>query len=79
MKRHIKTHYPSKWFCSGVPIEQADSFALDPAASTMCESLGMWMVGGCGKTFSRRDAYRRHLGRETGSCKGDPSGHWFRD
>ena len=78
MKRHIDTHFPSKWFCSGVPADQADCFALDPAAARMCDKLGMRMVGGCGQTFSRKDAYQRHLKLNRGRCKGDPNGDWLR-
>ncbi|KAI0718721.1 hypothetical protein C8T65DRAFT_827400 [Cerioporus squamosus] len=77
MKRHLATHTrPAdkvQWVCCGVPL-------LDAAAHGVPEKLiqgelfefeGVLMVGGCRKTFSRRDAYGRHLGREKGRCFGD--------
>ena len=81
LKRHIDTHFPSKWFCCGIPTDQAQQHGLKPGDGKRCERLGMNMVGGCGKGFSRRDAYKRHLVREggkVGGCRGDPSGHWLR-
>ena len=48
----------------GVPattVREAEVFEFD----------GVLMIGGCRKTFSRRDALSRHLQREKGRCFGD--------
>ena len=78
LKRHIATHTrpadAELWVCCGVPVCDAAEHGV-PAeylrTATPFEYKGMLMVGGCKKTFSRRDALQRHLKREKGWCYGD--------
>lgn len=74
LKRHIRTHTrhakPEQWVCCGVPLAQAAAFEVPPDAAHM-EHRGQVMVGGCGKTFSRRDALKRHLDNDNIQCAGD--------
>ena len=78
LKRHIKTHTRggevADWVCCGVPVMNA--IELGVPATTVREAEvfefdGVLMIGGCRKTFSRRDALSRHLQREKGRCFGD--------
>ena len=78
LKRHIATHTraddDASWVCCGVPVIDALERGV-PGASMLEENMyehnGMFMIGGCRKTFSRKDAYVRHLRREKGKCFGD--------
>ncbi|RPD60260.1 hypothetical protein L226DRAFT_539713 [Lentinus tigrinus ALCF2SS1-7] len=81
LRRHIATHtrpaQTPQWVCCGVPVFEAVEHGVPEKlvkAGEVWQFEGMFMVGGCKKTFSRRDAYRRHLKRETGRCFGDPHG-----
>ena len=38
---------------------------------------GVAMVGGCGRTNSRKDALARHLERRAGRCWGECAGEWL--
>ena len=72
-KRHMATHSPRasrRWFCCGVPANQANKHGLDATSRKWRGKLNMVTVGGCGKSFSRRDSYKRHLGRESGKVGG---------
>ena len=76
-KRHVETHTrpaDALWVCCGVPLANAAEHCVPDAVARdeVWEFEGMLMVGGCRKTFSRRDAYGRHLKREKGRCWGDP-------
>ncbi|KAL1950527.1 hypothetical protein VTO73DRAFT_5651 [Trametes versicolor] len=64
--RHLETHCRAvagnsvrRW-CVGVPFTQAFDYGVAPDAPGM-DVNGVRMVGGCGKTFARRDALLRHL------------------
>ncbi|PIL23184.1 hypothetical protein GSI_14493 [Ganoderma sinense ZZ0214-1] len=78
LKRHVATHTraddDASWVCCGVPVIDVLEYGV-PGASVREEDVydhrGMFMVGGCRKTFSRKDAYVRHLRREKGKCFGD--------
>ncbi|TBU37982.1 hypothetical protein BD309DRAFT_1084345 [Dichomitus squalens] len=78
LKRHIQTHTRgaavAAWVCCGVPIEDALEAGV-PAevvrAAPIFDFEGVLMIGGCRKTFSRRDALTRHLRNEKGRCFGD--------
>ncbi|KAM5537624.1 hypothetical protein V8D89_008702 [Ganoderma adspersum] len=81
LKRHIETHTRGKdvalWVCCGVPAVNARELGV-PAevvrTAPIYDFEGVPMVGGCRKTFSRRDALARHLrmAKERGLCYGDP-------
>lgn len=76
LKRHIETHSPEGFYvCCGVPL--VDALALGVPAdvahgSKVSEFEGIFMVGGCRRTFGRRDTYGRHLRRKEGICFGEP-------
>ncbi|KAI0362355.1 hypothetical protein OH77DRAFT_1388223 [Trametes cingulata] len=79
LKRHIATHTrPTRtdkalWVCCGVPIIDAQECRL-PTEVLLEEPFlyeGLYMVGGCRKVFSRRDALSRHLRTHAGTCFGD--------
>ncbi|KAH9893422.1 hypothetical protein C8Q73DRAFT_761353 [Cubamyces lactineus] len=78
LKRHIQTHTRGEdealWVCCGVPLIDAQEEHGVPeavAAKEPFEYEGMFMVGGCRKVFSRRDALKRHLRANQGVCFGD--------
>ncbi|KAJ7245042.1 hypothetical protein B0H12DRAFT_1003300, partial [Mycena haematopus] len=75
-KRHVKTHQRAfdedaekGWRCKGVLTSEAADWALGPDAPTYT-FLGQERVGGCMKTFSRRDALKRHLDNHNVDCVG---------
>ncbi|KAI0366296.1 hypothetical protein BV20DRAFT_659326 [Pilatotrama ljubarskyi] len=79
LKRHIATHTrptdaaEQPWVCCGVPLIEAQQRGI-PAELLLKEPVeyeGIFFVGGCWKTFSRRDALGRHLRRNAGRCYGD--------
>ncbi|KAJ7781776.1 hypothetical protein DFH07DRAFT_386911, partial [Mycena maculata] len=78
-KRHVKTHQRAfeedaqkGWRCKGVLVDEAAEYGLDSDAPTY-SFLDQMRVGGCMKTFSRRDALKRHLDNVNVSCVGRPS------
>ncbi|KAJ7784391.1 hypothetical protein B0H16DRAFT_296165 [Mycena metata] len=78
-KRHLKTHQrvsdegaQKGWRCKGVLVSEATDYGLDTDTPTYT-FLGNQRVGGCMKTFSRRDALKRHLDNENVSCVGRPT------
>ncbi|KAI0372628.1 hypothetical protein BV20DRAFT_990806 [Pilatotrama ljubarskyi] len=77
LKRHVQTHTrPTNeplWVCCGVPLIDASEHGV-PANLLLeppFEYEGMFMVGGCRKVFSRKDALTRHLRKYAGECFGD--------
>ena len=56
----------------------AEDFGInDTSGARTWEHTGeKLMVGGCGTTFARRDAYSRHLKTKAGTCFGDSKGVW---
>jgi hypothetical protein len=75
LKRHIRTHtrllHPAQWVCRGVMIEDDTSpHTQSTNPSPYVQKLG---AGGCGKTFSRRDALKRHLDNGNIGCAGNLS------
>jgi hypothetical protein len=71
LKRHIRTHtrllHPAQWVCCGILADDTQSSALSAEPSPYISMPG---VGGCGRTFSRRDALKRHLNNNNNSCAG---------
>ncbi|KAI0689894.1 hypothetical protein C8T65DRAFT_618614 [Cerioporus squamosus] len=79
LRRHIATHtrpvQAPQWVCCGVPVFDAAERGVPEKVlkeGELWQFDGIFMIGGCRKTFSRRDAYGRHLRREKGVCFGDP-------
>ncbi|KAI0760544.1 hypothetical protein C8Q74DRAFT_1372391 [Fomes fomentarius] len=77
LNRHIATHSPEErqWVCCGVPVFDAQEQGMPESVvhEEPFEHEGLLMVGGCKKTFSRRDALGRHLRSRKGWCFGDAS------
>ena len=84
LKRHTVTHdcwlEPDKWICCGVAIDNAHLYGIAMEKGTNEEELakagvymfrGKLMVGGCSKTFARRDALKRHVDNSNILCVGD--------
>lgn len=78
-KRHLRTHTrPSNqdkskgWWCKGVRLEEAAACGLPKTAEGYLFS-GVWRVGGCQRTFARRDALKRHLDNSNVPCIGRTS------
>ena len=84
LKRHIVIHdrwlEPDKWICCGVATENAHLYGIVMEKGMNEEELaeagayvfrGKSMVGGCLKTFDRRDALKRHVDNTNISCVGD--------
>ncbi|TFK40669.1 hypothetical protein BDQ12DRAFT_733875 [Crucibulum laeve] len=77
-KRHLKTHTrPSEsdqakgWWCKGILLEHTTDYHVS-ASSQPYDFLGRQRVGGCLRTFSRRDALKRHLDNSNTTCIGRP-------
>ena len=83
LKRHIITHNrwkePKKWICCGVGIDKAHLYGegiRQGMADEECIKAGAYMfkgrlmIGGCMKTFSRRDALKRHVDNPNIPCVG---------
>ncbi|KAF8887168.1 hypothetical protein BD779DRAFT_1722687, partial [Infundibulicybe gibba] len=77
-KRHLRTHTrPSDeekergWWCKGVLYDHAATYNI-PQDSQPYLFLGQLRIGGCVRSFSRRDALKRHLDNENVTCVGKP-------
>ena len=77
-KRHLRTHTHGAdlalWVCCGVCAPDAMEHGVPLEVIRQGEVIefeGLPMIGGCRKTFSRRDALIRHLHRRKGKCFGD--------
>lgn len=78
-KRHMKTHTrPTEddqskgWWCKGVLLENVDQYKKIPRDALPYMFLGQERIGGCMRTFSRRDALKRHLDNGNVQCVGTP-------
>lgn len=72
------------WFCCGVPLRLAKQYHVRDTSNARiwAETGDELMVGGCGTSFSRKDAYTRHLrltarARHGKKCKGAPDADWM--
>ncbi|KAF9463029.1 hypothetical protein BDZ94DRAFT_1309138 [Collybia nuda] len=77
-KRHLKTHLrpddkdqTQGWWCKGVLLKDAGTHGLSTNLKPFLFA-DQWRVGGCERTFSRRDALKRHLDNENVACVGRP-------
>ncbi|EJF56884.1 hypothetical protein DICSQDRAFT_174471 [Dichomitus squalens LYAD-421 SS1] len=78
LKRHIETHTHgadvAMWVCCGVyaldALDQGVPVEVVRQGQIM-DFDGVPMIGGCMKTFSRKDALIRHLKAQKGKCFGD--------
>ncbi|THH01908.1 hypothetical protein EW026_g882 [Hermanssonia centrifuga] len=87
VERHISTHYQrargegEKWVCYGLPVDVAEErhFHYGLEHATLWPQTGLFMVGGCGRIFSRKDSLNRHMKRKRveGECLGDVDGPWM--
>ncbi|KAF8967060.1 hypothetical protein BDZ97DRAFT_2057074 [Flammula alnicola] len=75
-KRHLRTHlrvdnddHGSGYWCHGVELRDADAYGVAPDAK-QDSFKGKTMVGGCMRSFSRRDALKRHLDNANMTCVG---------
>ena len=78
-KRHMKTHTrPTEddqskgWWCKGVLLENVSRYKRIPRDARPYIFLGQHRIGGCMRTFSRRDALKRHLDNGNVHCVGTP-------
>ena len=70
LTRHIKTHKKptpttETFVCLGVPVGEA-SRGVDRSVGVMHN--GWWYVGGCAKSFLRKDACQRHIKSKSSRC-----------
>lgn len=75
-QRHVRTHIRGSntdhsvgWWCKGVRIEDRVRCGV-PDDAEEYNFAGQSRVGGCMKTFSRRDALKRHLDNKNVQCIG---------
>ncbi|PCH40736.1 hypothetical protein WOLCODRAFT_162496 [Wolfiporia cocos MD-104 SS10] len=77
MRRHLRSHgymdSEREWVCCGVPVAQAAKLgmAAEEIAARKTVYQGVEVVGGCMRTFSRRDSLRRHFKNRRSGCCGD--------
>ncbi|KAG5639208.1 hypothetical protein H0H81_005687 [Sphagnurus paluster] len=67
-RRHIWTHAESDHQCIGVPLVDAAQYKIDPETCDQFIYHEELRVGGCMRTFSRRDALKRHLKNSNLTC-----------
>ncbi|KAI0763944.1 hypothetical protein BD413DRAFT_483323, partial [Trametes elegans] len=75
-RRHVETHAQAAlWVCCGVPMDDLrarEGVPREVLARPPIEfEPGLLLVGGCKKTFSRRDSLQRHLRKNEGKCFAD--------
>jgi hypothetical protein len=80
LKRHVKTHSrhsePADWVCCGIPVNIAHEHKRDPQTEKTYMYKGKLMLGGCMKTFARRDSLKRHTDNKNSNCIADWD-HYF--
>ena len=76
-KRHLLTHTRSSentdkgWWCKGVLVKDAAHYRISKTSEKYL-FRNEWRLGGCLRTFSRRDALKRHLDNSNVACVGRP-------
>ncbi|KAI0269939.1 hypothetical protein BC834DRAFT_810588, partial [Gloeopeniophorella convolvens] len=68
-QRHVKTH-DGRYICCGVKLSTSQAAHLTNR-SELRYFDGIPFLGGCGRTFSRKDAFQRHLDRAKKQCAQD--------
>ena len=86
LQRHAKrcdaSHPDARktWACCGLPLAHPTTARRIPQGVRDALPRRAWggriMVGGCGVTFTRKDAYQRHLNNREGVCWGEPDEEW---
>ena len=70
--RHVATHYPMQEtkliVCRGISKEEALEHNVDSRHLMTCHEQDGLRIGGCGMSFSRRDALLRHVKLRTSQC-----------
>ena len=90
LKRHIITHSrwaePDKWKCCGVGMDRAHLYETgikQGMTDEECVKAGAYnfrgrlMIGGCKKSFARRDALKRHVDNPNIPCVGHMDSYYF--
>ena len=83
LKRHVVNHHrwmePGRWTCCGVTVDRAHLYnkgIKEGMTDEECMKAGAYMygdrlmIGGCMKTFARRDALKRHVDNPNIVCVG---------
>ncbi|KAI0763933.1 hypothetical protein BD413DRAFT_719149 [Trametes elegans] len=75
-RRHVETHSQAAlWVCCGALPENLRAREGVPREVLSRPPIefepGLLLVGGCKKTFSRRDSLQRHLRKNEGRCFSD--------
>lgn len=72
LSRHVLTHYPMREtdlvVCRGISTEEALEHNIDPRHLRTCHEQDRLRIGGCGMSFSRRDALLRHVKLRNSQC-----------
>lgn len=76
LNRHFMIHSSDpekpKHVCTGVPVDRAGDFGIkDTSAMEVYSFKDEVWIGGCFKGFSRRDALKRHVERNSRACIGE--------
>ena len=90
LKRHVVTHdrwmEPEKRTCCGVGMERAYLYGKgiekgmteeEQIKAGACIFKGQLMIGGCLKTFARRDALKRHVDNSNIPCVGHMDSYFY--
>jgi len=90
LKRHVVTHdrwmEPEKWTCCGVTMDRAHLYGKGIKEGMTDEERikagayvfnGRLMIGGCRKTFARRDALKRHVDNPNIPCVGHMETYYY--
>lgn len=67
--RQINEEQEKGWWCEGVPVADAAIYSV-PEGAQPYTFLNQWKIGGCRRSFSRRDALKRHLFNPNVRCVG---------
>ena len=84
LERHIQSIHnrdpdAPRWICCGVPLSEADRWALPDWVRREPPYMlnGVPMVGGCKEQCSRKDVLKRHLRKNESRCFGSENAPWL--